>query len=100
MNSHSIYSNLQNQNDRLLNLKSRMRKTVSRICGSAPPRGPEVAGLSPAKAEATYLNDLDSVITANDEILSDIVNELLWLESTFGTGDTEGPAYPSEKAYR
>ncbi len=107
MNADNIYLELRSQNDRLLTLKNRMRKTVARICGDAPPRPGPVATspLTGAKPETHFLNELESVSSANSDIIADISNELLWLESTFGTSDTPGTpfeqeSYPTGKAFR
>jgi hypothetical protein len=98
MNANNIYTELVNQNDRLLAIKSRLRKTVARICDDAPPRSGPVAGPGLVKQESTFLSEVESISAANADIISDISNELSWLESTFDTNDT--PAFPSADSAR
>ena len=98
MNAHSIYSELRNQNDRLLDIRSRLRRTVTRICGPAPAAAPGAAAPAQAKVgELTFLDELAGVSEANSEILSDISNDLLWLESVFGTG-ADAPSVPAPES--
>lgn len=103
MNANNVYSELMNQNNSLLGLRNRVRKTVARICGNAPPRpGPVAPAGLVSKTESNYLDDLSSVAAANTDILADISNDLSWLENTFGTSDApDSPnAYASVKDFR
>lgn len=90
MNANNIYSALRNQNNRLLELKSRMRKTVTRICGVAPPLpGLPVGAAAPTQIEPDYLTELHSITNANNHVLDDLAAELAWLEEAFNTNESE-----------
>jgi hypothetical protein len=100
MNANNVYSELMNQNDRLLGLKNRVRKTVARICGNAPPRsGPIAPAGMVSKSDSNFLDDLTSVANANAELISDISNDLLWLEGTFGTSEALMDSAPTRPLY-
>jgi hypothetical protein len=73
------------ENDRLLNLKHRIRTVTERICGAAPrDHGP--ATEASTKPLDNFLDQCGSVMHANSLLVSEIEHELGWLESFFDLG--------------
>jgi hypothetical protein len=100
VNAESLYTSMQQENDRLLNLKHRVRTLTERICGPAP-REPLPASSADGKPLDNFLDQCGSVMTANIDLVYQIEQELTWLESFFNLGQA-GPetAYPTSGSAR